>query len=388
MRLGLAAMVVAGAVAIGAPGRTWAADGGAFDSLEEMGKTSALQFKSGSPEATLLAQTRRWAWPLLFLGFLAGLIFELAMGTDARYGVVVRRLVLAVFLLTFYNASVGTMVNALGDLAQWLSPPAGAITDYMTKANQARIKAKMAEVAASGQATGAPPSALSNPLEWAKAQVASAGTSAGTALFDTAIYFTILLCEAILFIILLTGKILVAMLYILGPIALALGVPRASGVAGKWFKELVTFGSWPIFIAIFLSLLSAIGAAGAGSASVLGALVSAGIMAASALSVPAVATSLVGGALGNIGERAAGLVESKGHALPGAAAQHAQAAGKAGAGYASGAVRAVASAAGFGGGSSGTGGGTGGATGGGAAASSPPATGPSGGASSSAPSTP
>lgn len=384
---GLLAAAPAGAQLATAPNTT----GAAIDNMDAVGAMSALKFLPGSAEGKLLAMTRRWGFMLLVVSLVAGIIFELAMSAEAQYGVVVRRFVFALFLLTFYNATVGTMVNALGDIAGWLAPPQGALTQYMTAANKAREAGLAAEA---GPVKDAPVAvdADGNPAtsSWVGKKMSEMGSSLGSAVYNVLIYVIILLCEAILFIILLTGKVLVAILYILGPIAIALGVPRASGVSAKWFQELVTFASWPIFIALFLSLLGPIGAAGWGGGSVLGALVSAGIMAASAMSVPKVAGSLIGGGIGNIGEGIAKATQgvATGGAqrvlagaqnFPGSAAAAAAAAGipmpsAAGAGTAAGnAARSlVAGIRGLGGG------------GGGGASSSPPGGG-GGGAGSSPP---
>jgi len=272
---------------------------------------SPLTFESG-PALEALTKTRRWAWPLLMLSFIAALVLELVMAEEARYGLVVRRLVFAIVLLLFYNSVFGTVVNGLGDIAGWLAPQGGVITKYKADVAKARVDARE-KAAAQQQASGA----AAEP-----GMLGRITTNMADALYDTGIELVILLCTAILFIIMLTGKFLVGMLYILGPIAVALGVPRASGVAGKWFKELVTFASWPIFIAVFLALLQAVGANGmAAAGSVLGSVVTAGIMAVAAIFVPSVASALVGGGIGNVAHRAGEVVEALGTKGMGATAR-------------------------------------------------------------------
>lgn len=311
-------MVLAASLgALPAPASAGVAD--VSDSLDAVQAMAVLRFRENSPERGLLNKTMGLCGPLLFLALVAGLTFELTMGEEARYGVVLRRFAIALVLMLFYHAVFGTMLNMLDGLATRLAPPAGALTAYLKTAEKMRLAERLKQLSTlppEGNGASAEDGVLgkvASAWDSAKTAVSRAGDAMGERLYDTLIYFSILVCEAILFVILLSGKMLTAMFYILGPIAIPLGVPRASGVSARWFKELLTYSSWAVFIAMFLTLLVGIGAGGIGGGSVLGALVSAGVMAFAAIRTPAMAEQLIGGSIGNIAHGAADLVQQKAH---------------------------------------------------------------------------
>ncbi len=245
---------------------------GAID--QNLLSAQSLTFKPGSPEDLLLQKADDQKWGLYVTAVIIGLLLELSLGHHMEIVPFLRRAVLIGILLTFYKAIFGTIINNLGDIAAWFAPKAGALSTYTAAASAAR-------------GTVADGNLLTAGVLWASGVI-----------YDSAVHLIIAAAEAIAYVIILTGKILTAMFFILGPIALPLGVPRKSGVAALWFKELATFASWPIFIGLALSLLVATGVSAYTGA--IGALVSTLALAISVGSAPMIAGRLVGGAIGNV----------------------------------------------------------------------------------------
>lgn len=84
------------------------------------------------------------------------------------------------------------------------------------------------------------------------------GASLRRAVMGSGLSLIFVFLDAMKFIVEQLGAVLTAIFYILGPLALVAGLPRASGTAGNWFRHFVTYASWPVFTNLVLQLVIAI----------------------------------------------------------------------------------------------------------------------------------
>jgi hypothetical protein len=274
----------------------------------------ALDFTQG-PLGALFAKIMSLAKSFLFLSIFLGLFVEAfgrAPGTPREYGAVVWRLIVVLFLLAYYQQVFGTVLNLTRYIADKVEPEKNALLAY--QAESAKFKAAMQKnlVAAPAQPgtsdAGAPgfygPEAFGVPPAPNDRTSGFAGW-----MYDTFINFFILIAQAVVFVVLWVSKILSAMFYLLGPLALVAAIPRPSHTGGLWFKHFVTVSCWPIFTGLLLSIVVNLGAQGAGGETYLASIVSACVMAVTALSAPVLANHIIGGALANLAS--AGLSSAK-----------------------------------------------------------------------------
>lgn len=278
-------------------------------------KELALDFTQG-PLGALFTKIMSLAKSFLFLAVFVGLFVEAfgrAPGTPREYGAVVWRLVIVVFLLTYYQHVFGTVLNLTRYIADKVEPERNALLAYQSES--AKFRAMMQKNLEVGQAqppAGGPGTQAFYGSEALGVPPApSGGTTSGFTgwMYDTLINFFILICQAVVFVVLWLSKILSAMFFLLGPLALVAAIPRPSHTGGLWFKHFVTVSSWPIFTGLLLSIVVNLGAQGAGGETYLASIVSACVMAFTALSAPVLANHIIGGALANLAS--AGLSSAK-----------------------------------------------------------------------------
>ncbi len=298
-----------------APGGAWAAAGDIPVATTQSGaaRELALDFTQG-PLGALFTKIMSLAKSFLFLALFIGLFVEAfgrAPGTPREYGAVVWRLVIVVFLLTYYQQVFGTVLNLTRYIADKVEPEKNALLAYQSES--AKFRAAMQKnlgLAPAQPASNAGP----QPFYGAEGFGVPSGPNdkpSGFAgwMYDTLINFFILIAQAVVFVVLWLSQILSAMFFLLGPLALVAAIPRPSHTGGLWFKHFVTVSCWPIFTGLLLSIVVNLGAQGAGGETYLASIVSACVMAFTALSAPVLANHIIGGALANLAS--AGLSSAK-----------------------------------------------------------------------------
>lgn len=306
----LAAVLVAG-TPVSASAAT-AADVAVASPQAAGAKELALDFTQG-PLGGLFAKIMALAKSFLFLAIFIGLFVEAfgrAPGTQREYGAVVWRLVIVLFLLTYYQHVFGTVLNLTRYIADKVEPEKNALLAYQSES--AKFKTAMQKNLAQAQAAAGDSGAQQSSYG-AAFGVPSAPNEKGSGfagwMYDTLINFFILIAQAVVFVVLWLSKILSAMFFLLGPLALVAAIPRPSHTGGLWFKHFVTVSCWPIFTGLLLSIVVNLGAQGAGGETYLASIVSACVMAFTALSAPVLANHIIGGALANLAS--AGLSSAK-----------------------------------------------------------------------------
>jgi hypothetical protein len=271
-----------------------------------------LDFHSPGPMRDLLGKSLGVARSFLFLAAFLGFALE-AFGrspTEGRdYGAVTWRLLVVLFLLWNYQAVFGSVINLLDRIEREVAPPS---TWEQLRVAVARNQAALTDLASQGEVpqladppggTVAPqPRELSTFTSW---------------VYEALVTVVVLLGEGLVFLIRWLSRILTATLFILGPLALVAGIPRMSRTGSRWFVRFVTIASWPIFAGVLLAVMVALGGQGAIARSYLECLVAALVLLVTALSTPALASHVVGGALQNIA--GAGFASAKGMGRDGVA---------------------------------------------------------------------
>lgn len=217
-------------------------------------------------------------------------------------GCVFRALVILT-VLGAYPQLAGSVVRMGSDLEAQVAPADSL--EAFARAHQARLTrlqetsaAEMDQSRADSQA-GQTGSALGHTA----AAAAATGGMLGGYLFESGVALIVLVGEALTWVMGYLARLLVALLYVVGPLALTFSVPRVSNVVGRWFQMLVTVLVWPMISGLLFRLALAIGLdsfTGAGVSDSLGLLVSALLMIAIALCAPALASGLVGGSARNL----------------------------------------------------------------------------------------
>ncbi|MHB8876861.1 MAG: hypothetical protein ACYC8T_24455 [Myxococcaceae bacterium] len=130
-----------------------------------------------------------------------------------------------------------------------------------------------------------------------------AGSVLGGYFFDSLIGFALLLGQAVFWVLSALARILGAVLYVLGPLALVFAIPRGSGVGGRWLRTFVTVLTWPILSALLTFTLEVgLGTmAEQGFGAQFGAVASGLLLAVIAVATPMLASALVGGGAGFVG---------------------------------------------------------------------------------------
>ena len=278
-RLGLGAML--------APAWAYAADAG---------KTAVLDFTAPGPLRDYLGLSMKVAWSYFTLAVIAAVVLEaIASGPGAprNYAEVIWRIVLIVFLLWNYQRVFGFVMHVTTDIADRLTPQ-DALDEYHKYLDQvyAEEGQKQPVPSDSGEI-----SKLGGPAA-ASAHAAISQWSVGNMLVDGFMGIMVLIAKGIVYALERLGRILAAVFFVVGPLALVAGIPRQSGTGGRWFRYFVSVSSWPIFSGLVLGVMTAVAKqsvlsrAGSPTAN----LVTAFVMILCALASPLLAGWIVGGA--------------------------------------------------------------------------------------------
>jgi hypothetical protein len=313
-----------------------------------------LNLGSGAA-AEVLALTLPLAREYVLFSFAVGLLVEAfgrAPTEERHYGAVVWRLLLVVVLLANYQAVIGGVINVTAEVAVALAPAkmharlASTIQETVDKALTARAAGGgRSWVQSQVLDTSASSTAADSVLETSASSTAAAAQQFGGMgwFFRDLVHVFSLIGLLAHTIIGRVAGVLILFSYVLGPLALAFSVPRVSGIGSKWFAGLLSFCAWPILSSVLLSLVGAVGLqmGGQAAADEVESLIRAFVFLVTALAVPKIATSLVGGGVSQALGQGAALVG-------GLAASGLGAAGKAGAAAAATAGAAAPAAGGAG----------------------------------------
>src|SRR6266567_175898 len=311
-------MLATAAVLLAGPAFALAADGVSVKDV-----TIALDFTDQNGAlAQYLARSLSTAWHWVPFSMVVGFVVEgigPTPGTPRNFQAVAWRTLIVCILLANYSAVLGKVIKYSGEIAAELRPTDATqeFSDHLDNLyknmQQSDADAQDAAIAAGVETDGfgnvatgpdADKALKANQEKVAKdtAEVGKAPAKYGLAgpIYDGMIGFFLTFMKAIVFGVEWVSKILAAVFYIVGPIALAAAIPRFSGTGSKWFHHYVTICSWPIFSGILLGVAVAVAKQGAlqeQTSSYLGALVAGLIMGFIALVAPVIASWVVGGAM-------------------------------------------------------------------------------------------
>jgi len=246
-------------------------------------------FESTDPRQSamraLVEKVRKVAWEFFPFALIVGLIVEAfgrAPGQGRDFSAVVWRAVLAMFLLSFYVPIFnGLIVDVFDPLADRVTPTSG-MGEFLDNAARA--------------AQGMPGSGSAS----TQAGVAGLASKVGGLFYDSLVAFLLLVAEGLVIVIAKLGKILAALLFCIGPLAIVAAIPRPSSTGTRWFGHFVTVLSWPVFTGLLLSIMVAMGREGAATGGYFAAVVASLLMGAIALATPKLAAQVVGGTLENL----------------------------------------------------------------------------------------
>ena len=283
-----------------------------------------LNLRDGVPRE-LLGKMLGLAWGFFGVSLALGLIVEAfrdAPSQQKNYAGVAWRALLVMALLGSYPKVFGTVISTAETIANRVAP--AEIWEAFNKHTMETLDALSKKSAATaGDSTpvgfldGLKPSA-----EYVTAFV-------GGTLFDTFVTAFVSIAQAFQWAFFQFSRILLALLYVIGPLALVFHIPGPSETAGRWFRAFVTISAWPIFSAMLLSLATALmyrtnDSAMAGAyATAFGALASSLLFVVLNLAVPLLASALIGGGIRNVvapslGAAAFGAVKMAGLLAPAA----------------------------------------------------------------------
>ena len=269
---------------------------------------AVLDLRSGVPKE-LLANTLGVAMALVVPSFLFGLLLEVFGQSPTKprdyagYGF---RLLVVVVLLKFYGTVFGSVVNFAEGLATRVTPPSvwSSFSAAHAQHFQKLWKQKSAadESAENAAAKGDNDAAMRHALDSASI----GGSILGGVVFDSLIGALVLIGQAAHWVMGFLARVLGILFYVLGPLALVFSIPRASDLAGRWFRMFVTILSWPIFSGLILSIGLSVGAQGMaleGVGTAFASVVTALLLIATAVVTPWLAAALVGGTIKNIAQQ-------------------------------------------------------------------------------------
>jgi len=260
--------------------------------------TGVLDFSKPGPLKSYFDLAMSVAQSYLPLALLVAVTLEALAHSPGRprdFAAVVWRFILILFLLANYGRVFGFVLTTTQDIADRLTP-ADALKerdDYLDHVYN--VTPGGADPPTIGGGAGGAPAASAASTTPAPP---SGGSWGSGVLFDALMAILLFLGEAIVYALSKLAQILAAVFFILGPLALVAGIPRASGTAAKWFHHFVSIACWPIFSGVLLGVMTALAkqTAGKSAGTYLGNLVAALVMGLCALAAPVLSAWIVGGA--------------------------------------------------------------------------------------------
>lgn len=268
--------------------------------LAEQFKIPVLDLTSGAPAKYygVIMGIARDAFLFSFVLGLALEAFSSAPSAPRDYAGVVQRAVIVLALLVFFPTIFGTVIRSTDGLATQLTPPDVWEKFWQASANylQANYDGSKDPSVAQVQGAEAEPGFLDSVANAAK----YAGRLAGGGIFNAFLTMAMLICQGLHWVIGTLAHVLIALLYVVGPLALVGSIPKASGVGGRWFLTFVTIAFWPVISALLLAITSELGLQAFLAQGAFGSLASAMLIAATAVATPSIASALIGGGVKDI----------------------------------------------------------------------------------------
>lgn len=259
---------------------------------------AVLDLSTGVPKE-LLGKTLGLARSLWAFCVVLGLIVE-AFGSSPAgrrdYAGCVWRALVVLALLAAYPRVFGSVINLSEGLAERIAPK-DTWTTFAKKNSELLTNLysqKSAEDEEAERIGGAAGEAGAKSAALAK----FAGNYLGGMFFDSLLGLFVLVGQAAHWVLGALARILSVVYYLLGPLALVFAVPRGSGTGGSWFRSFVTVASWPIFSGVLLSITASFlfkGYDAQGISTAFGSVASALLLVVTALAIPSLASSIVGG---------------------------------------------------------------------------------------------
>lgn len=247
---------------------------------------TVLDFTAPGPLKTYFDLAMAVARSYLPLAFILAVGLEAlgrAPGIPRNLAAVAWRFLVIGFLLVNYQRVFGFVVETTDDIADRISP-GDALREYHDYLDTV-YEPKDAGPGGATATAGAP-------SKWSLSNLA----------FDGLMGVLLFLAKALVYGLERLARILTAVFFILGPLALVAGIPRPSNTGFAWFRHFVTVASWPIFSGVLLGVMTAVAKQSVASRSgtYLGNLVSAVVMALCAIAAPVLSGWIVGGAAQNV----------------------------------------------------------------------------------------
>ena len=259
-----------------------------------------LDLTSGAPKE-ILGTTLGLARGFMVLSFLLALLIEAfgrAPAAPRDFGGVLFRALVVLLLLSMYPTVFGSVINLAEGVATRVTPTdtfdraKKQMQDFLTEVQ--KQKADVDAAAARGSIT--PNSAMGQINELAMGAV-------GGVVFDALMTMAVAIGQAAHWVLGALARVLLGVLYVLGPLALVFSIPRTSNVGGRWFQAFVTVACWPVLSGLIVAMVSAVvftNDQATDLSSAFGSLATALLLAATAVAVPRLATALIAGSVENL----------------------------------------------------------------------------------------
>ncbi len=279
-----------------------------------------LDLTTGAPRE-LLDKTLGLARGLFVFFFVLSLVaegFGKSPVASKDYAGCVSRAAIVFVLLLGYGRIFGSVINLTESIAARVTP--AQVWTSFWDSHKAGLEKLFAQKSKADEDAAKTTKGEAKASLWQKADDSLSGSLVGGVVFDSAVSLLVLTSQAVVWVMAFLARVLGALFYVIGPLALVAGIPRISNTGGRWFRTFVTLLSWPIFSGLLLSLtlaLSQQGMALQGVGPALGSVVSALLMVATALLTPLLASNLIGGSA-NVAEQSFRLAYSKTGAAAGA----------------------------------------------------------------------
>lgn len=263
-----------------------------------------VDLTSGTLSA-MVGTTLGIARSLLPFCLVLGLLLE-AFGTSPSlprdYSAVVWRFVLVFFALisigggSVYGKIAGTVIEFTEGVAARIAP--ASQREDLSRKMEARMS-ELVEKRANGRSDAEKQAGVGAVEKWA----ADTAAELGGAMFNTLMSLIVLLGQIAHWVITTLGRILAVLFFVIGPLAIVFSVPRGFGFAGSWMRTFVTYCSWPIFSALILRIAVTVGLDHVSvdeASGTLSAMAASLLLVATAISVPALASALIGSAASDL----------------------------------------------------------------------------------------
>lgn len=135
----------------------------------------------------------------------------------------------------------------------------------------------------------------------------------GGLVFTAVLSLGLLLGQGAMWVMKTLASVLIILLYALGPLALVFWIPIKSDSLGRWLRTFLTVLTWPVMSAVLLAIITKASLRGLDGASpAFASVATALLLGVTALAVPVVSSSLVGGSMGAIGAGVSTLMQTAG----------------------------------------------------------------------------